>query len=688
MADNTIKVLIELEKGGATASLKNFEGDLIKSGVAVGSLRKELGNFVIHSKKMSSSVKLTQRELKSLEKSVGGFTSASGAATSAAMELGRVVSDAPYGIRGMANNITQLVSQLGFAANAIDKTTGKSIGWMGAIKNMAGSLTGTLGVVFAITAVTSALDYFYGAAEKAEEKTSDLTSELENQVEVLNGYKNALEASNITLEQRAGIIKAAALQDSEFLKILKETGDGITEQHDALLGFIRGKNEELEVKKKVAKLDEINKKLTDEEANSLEKLISKQENLILLRNSAMKSQSEGSISAVLDLNKRIKKNQDLIDLHERRKQLVEDINREISTTQDERPEEGSAAYYKLHIANLEKIRDKTAKTRKEYDLQTSSIDVLRRKLKELVGDKKVKAKKKDEAEVLLDIYGIDTSDAARQKYIDKLVDMFDFGSIGDELQVAPKLDFKLSEETQAGIDAYNKLVGDMISDKFDAERISGFADKMKEALSSINDFTNALFDRQLVTEQNRTNELNAELNNRLLNENLSADKRADIQNQIAQNDEKLRKKQNEIKKKAFNTNKAFQLSMAVADTASSVLKAYGSQLIVGDPTSIIRAKVAAGLAGAMGALQIATIATQKFQPDAASTPIRTSGGAGGGLGNRSFDFNLVGNNQGNQVVDAIQSQFDKPIKAYVVSKDITNAQQLDANTKSSARFGG
>ena len=91
----------------------------------------------------------------------------------------------------------------------------------------------------------------------------------------------------------------------------------------------------------------------------------------------------------------------------------------------------------------------------------------------------------------------------------------------------------------------------------------------------------------------------------------------------------------------------------------------------------------------MGALQIATIASSKFQPDAASTPIRTaSGGGGGGLGNRTFDFNLVGNNQNNQLAEAIGSQFDKPLKAYVVSKDITNQQQLDANIKSSARFGG
>ena len=48
-------------------------------------------------------------------KSLKGLGDATGSATSATMELSRVISDAPYGIRGMANNITQLVSQMGTA---------------------------------------------------------------------------------------------------------------------------------------------------------------------------------------------------------------------------------------------------------------------------------------------------------------------------------------------------------------------------------------------------------------------------------------------------------------------------------------------------------------------------------------------------------------------------------------------
>ena len=55
--------------------------------------------------------------------------------------LSRVVSDAPYGIRGMANNITQLVSQLGTAST-------KAGGFGKALRLIGSQLLGPLGVSF------------------------------------------------------------------------------------------------------------------------------------------------------------------------------------------------------------------------------------------------------------------------------------------------------------------------------------------------------------------------------------------------------------------------------------------------------------------------------------------------------------------------------------------------------------
>ena len=213
-----------------------------------------------------------------------------------------------------------------------------------------------------------------------------------------------------------------------------------------------------------------------------------------------------------------------------------------------------------------------------------------------------------------------------------------------------------------------------------------YLEQSKKLISAVGDFLQGESDRQLIIEQNKTDSLNEELNNRLLNENLSKDQRKNIQNKILQNDEKLRLKQNEIKKKAFNTQKAFNISLAVVNTVSAGISAANATY--GGPIAKIAAMTA--VIGA-GMLQVAVIARQKFQPTAASTPVNSSGGGGSGsggsgTGDRSFNFNLVGASQQNQLLNAIQSKFETPLKAFVVSKDITSQQELDVNIKGTAGF--
>lgn len=76
--------------------------------------------------------------------------------------------------------------------------------------------------------------------------------------------------------------------------------------------------------------------------------------------------------------------------------------------------------------------------------------------------------------------------------------------------------------------------------------------------------------------------------------------------------EKESKAELELQKKQFKINKAMQLAQAISSGYLTVLKAYGSQLIIGDPSSIVRAKIAAGIAAATAAANVAKIAATKF----------------------------------------------------------------------------
>ena len=204
--------------------------------------------------------------------------------------------------------------------------------------------------------------------------------------------------------------------------------------------------------------------------------------------------------------------------------------------------------------------------------------------------------------------------------------------------------------------------------------VSLYADTM----SSVFDFVDSEFERQLDAQRAYTNEQNNILREQLNNENLSAEERKKIQGKISDNDEKARRKSDEIKKKQFKANKAFGIAEATVNTFLSATQTLA------DPTLGVMRIPAAIATITFGLAQVAMIARQKFVPTASSA---SGGGAGGsGGGDRVFDFNLVGESPESQLNKTIQNQFEKPLQAYVVSKDISSQQELDLNIRNSAKI--
>jgi hypothetical protein len=63
------------------------------------------------------------------------------------------------------------------------------------------------------------------------------------------------------------------------------------------------------------------------------------------------------------------------------------------------------------------------------------------------------------------------------------------------------------------------------------------------------------------------------------------------------------------------------------------------------------------------------------------------GGAGAGMSVSAPDFNVVGQGAGSQVAQAVTSAQDRPFRAYVVSGDVTSAQELDRKTVTESSIG-
>ena len=113
--------------------------------------------------------------------------------------------------------------------------------------------------------------------------------------------------------------------------------------------------------------------------------------------------------------------------------------------------------------------------------------------------------------------------------------------------------------------------------------------------------------------------------------------------------------------------KAFAVAQTTVDTYMAAQKAYASQLIPGDPTSPVRATIAAGVAIASGLANVKAIL--KTNPDGASgTPSRPSVPTF----NPTTAINIPG--AANNVVTP---EAQSVVKAYVVSSDMTSQQEAD-----------
>jgi len=552
------------------------------------------------------SLKLTQKEYGKLVKTQHQIKDATGSATSATMELSRVIADAPYGIRGMANNITQLVSQLGTAST-------KAGGLSSALKLMGKQLMGPLGIVFAITAAISALDFFFGANEKAQKSVSDLTKEVYSSGLVANQYAKELEDVNLTEERRKVVTQ-------ELIKLIPTLSEEDLKYGKSL--------DDIRLKIKQYTLAQAGRVEMDKLVQENSALLSKQMRVDLVNSTEDQEEKVKIIKGLLK---------------------EEGIELETSVNQS----------YQMGQANLT-LRKKTND--------------------ELIQDFNIVAKgiKKESDPILEQINNI--SDALildpeknGKKPTGKdrpLVEWFynEMAGLGDIIKDENFDDISDTAKITGKIIIPAELSLAMPSE----DKLAIFAENYKVLMSGINELISGEFERQLTIEQNKTNALNKELNNRLINEKLSAEQRKSIQNEIAQNDERLRVKQEAIKKKQFKQQKAFNISMAIISTYSAAAK------VLDDTKGGSFARIAGMIAViGSGLAQVAAISRQKYQSSSANTPIRTSTGGGGASQRTEPSFNIVGRSNENLLINAIQAQFDKPLKAYVVSRDVTTQQQLD-----------
>ncbi len=131
-------------------------------------------------------------------------------------------------------------------------------------------------------------------------------------------------------------------------------------------------------------------------------------------------------------------------------------------------------------------------------------------------------------------------------------------------------------------------------------------------------------------------------------------------------------------KKAFEVNKAIGIANAIINTSVGVSKALASSA---PPLNFINAAIVT----ASGIAQVKNIQKTQFNSSSFDTtsPSTSTGGANTSP-TQAPSFNVVGQSGFNQVAGALGQQ--QPVQAFVVSGDVTTAQQLANNTIQQATF--
>ena len=571
--------------------------------------------------------------------------SKAGLAGATLTEVGRTISDLPYGIRGIANNLSQLSTLF---VTLVSTTNGLK----NAIKLLKTQLAGPLGVVLAFQAVLAALDYFAGSTKKAADEIDRFSNIFGESATKLMTYKQVLNDSTISEKEKRHVLKEVRKETGGLNVELDENNQLTSESTRLLDDNIAKLIEQAEVRAILDRLTELNTDKLKLEYKLRQELGSEYSSFINTLNTAAGTIGQsGGVVGLLGLDKISNITGDIGEVNEEISDLMEQLRGKTLDVFKDLKKGGRAR----------KIVDDFNKwwTKQNDELKTAASVGVRDQIENerfqrsnavnmMIDNRKMKEKK-----------ALDDGIITKKQYDDREVEL--------EL-LKTKLLVQINKEADDAIAQF---------------RFDNFMKNM-EFVAQIGD---QFFDAEISREERKTVLMNNQLKERLKSENLSAKERESINAQIEANEENLQKKRDKLAERQFKIQKAMNIANALIETYRGAQLAYTSQLIPADPTSIVRAQVARAIAVALGLANVAAIARQQFVPSALSAGGGAGGGGGGGAGIEAPDFNIVGASQTSQLAETVAGQQAKPVKAFVVGKDISSQQELDRNITNTASFG-
>ena len=628
------------------------------------------------------------------------------------IETGRVASDAAYGMQGIANNLGRLL-ELGqeFAR------TGKG-GFLGAFKELGKSLLGFGGVIVGVQLLLSYAPKLIkmfrdwaGQVTRVTEALQESTEVYGEQIGRLETYTKMLNSSTVSSEQKAIILKKVS-DEHEGLNLKMDETNMLTDESisrtEALTDVLVKKAQSQAILNAIQ--EEYIKQFKIQNASVLESA-----GIMDILNATMVAAGGGlqGVSALAQGSSENRRKE--LDDTAKQIELLQKKLEELGIFPDDEKKKGSARIraFKQQLLDLAKLEERyrqqseltfilneEEKIAKEAEFNLIDLDIRVQQFKD-----KQKLRLEEFLEVTKDLK---LRANARAEYNE---------SIAKADQEAAEVRIQIGEATTTRlIELEAKQADDAVKAKRKQEELR--ISNLKFALDADQLYHNEkMF---LIQEDISFEEL------RLSTAILSADERAESQLKLAQLQSQLNQEQLAQKIDFIKENERIDMEYVgfAAQTGQLLSNIAGENEAVQKAALIIeRGAAIAGIviktqaanatvrALAMAAAppgpNVAFMATAEGQilrnnigaglsiANILATTISSfkkpggggSGASGGAVNVEAPDFNVVGASPESQLAQTVAEQQTKPIKAFVVGKDITNQQELDRNIITTSGLG-
>jgi hypothetical protein len=681
---------------------------------------RKIGNATVSVKKFEAELKKAQAASKQLGRSLAeDMTSNAGLAGATLTELGRTISDSNYGIRGIANNLSQLSTLFITLVAKVDPAI-KGFGRFRRAMSMIGAqLMGPLGIILAFQFLVQQLEKIGMEAEDAGSGLDDFAKKFANDSTLI-----------INLRQAANTIKTASEESLSYQKALQ---DLIKEGYDPTIGKVE---EFIKVKERLLEIDREETKNTKENIEDIVLQLTKAEqdlsafeekgffgrnfqagydrfkgilggDFSLLGTSVNAKKYEENLRNRIDIltTQLSIANGKIEDIGQDGDDVIE--NSEYLTLLTGKETNKESAVAKIIRKTTETIKKLTAESDKEL------LEIARDKaLQEIELAKGTEEEKKKARILVLQQFKIEVD------------------ALFEEQREEEKE--RVAEIMESATDAYNEAVkrlndgNEAATKKMQDTILFNLRKKIKELgqmqqtsnmlFSSITNVLSGINDIQQQYHQANIDRINREKDLVLQNESLTQQEKDRRLKEIETREITAEKRKIKAERDMFTLQQTlgiakalFDLKMfkqrALLDAQLLTMSAQKAQVDVAleatsDTASTVGTlprfiKDLGAVAGpiAYGASIVGMIAAIVKARKTAQNAIRNlvpSSNIGGGGASTSVSapaFNVVGATQTSQLAQTIAGAEDKPLRAYVVASDVSTAQELERSTIEGASIG-